>query len=323
MFKKVIDVINNNKSFLITAHMNLEGDALGSELAFYRMLKKLNKEALVYNQDPVPYNYTFLPYSKIIKNEVPRNKKGEEKRFDVGVVLDSSDASRTGIVKDYLSCVRLILNIDHHISNTNFGDTNWIEPTASSASEMVYRICKKLNVIDRDIALCLYTGIFIDTGGFTYANTSYKVHKVIADLLRYGIKPHIIEETLRSLCIPEDLKFIGRIISSLKFDARRKICWAVIENWEEKNYDLTEIIFSIMRLLKSPEVFLLFKKVDEKKIRVNFRSRRRVDVNRIAKFFGGGGHKRASGTTIEGSLSKVEKNVIAFIRRYTNGFVKK
>lgn len=313
MIKKIIEKIKTGKKFLITAHMNLEGDALGSELAMYALLKKLNKKAVIYNNDPTPEIYKFLPNSRVIKNEL------KEDKFDVALVLDCSDSSRTGKVQDYLSRVDCIVNIDHHISNTYFGDVNWVQPHISSACQMLYKLCERLKIMDKNIALCLYTGIFTDTGSFSYTNTDKETHRVVSNLMEYPLKPHRIYENIHSLCDDQDLKLIGRIISSLKFDPKKKICWAKITEWEDKEYDLTEVIFSVMRLLKGVEVFLLFKRIDRKRVRVNFRSRSRVDVNRVAQFFGGGGHKSASGTTIEDTLDGAEKKVIAFIRRYTNG----
>lgn len=317
LLKKIVEKINSSKSFLITAHMNLEGDALGSELATYILLKKLKKRVVIYNNDSTPGIYDFLPFSRVIKNTI------NEDKFDVAMVLDCSDVSRAGKVKDSLSKAGCIINIDHHISNTNFGDINWVEPSSGSAAQLIYHLCNKFKIMDKNIALCLYTGIFTDTGNFTYVNTNSQTHKVVASLMEYNLHPHKIYETIHSLCAPVDLTFIGKIISSLKFDSRRKICWATIIKWQDKNYDLTEVVFSIMRLLKDPEILLLFKKVNRHRTRVNFRSRGRVDVNRIAKFFGGGGHKNASGTTVEESLERTEKKVISFAKRYTNGIKRK
>lgn len=317
LLKKIVEKISESRSFLITAHMNLEGDALGSELATYILLKKLKKRAAIYNNDPTPGIYHFLPFNRVIKNS------WDEAKFDVAMVLDCSDVSRTGKVKDVLGRAECIVNIDHHISNTNFGDINWVEPFSGSAAQMIYLLCDKFKIMDKNIATCLYTGIFTDTGSFTYANTDSQTHKIVASLMKYNLHPHKIYESVHSLCNPPDLDFIGKIISSLKFDPRKKICWAAINKWQTKNYDLTEVVFSIMRLLKEPEVFLLFKRVDRNRTRVNFRSRGRVNVNRIAKFFGGGGHRNASGTTVEESLDRVEKKVIAFTKRYTNGAKRK
>lgn len=310
--KKIVDKIKHGKSFLITAHMNLEGDALGSQLGMYLLLKKLKKKVVIYDHDRVPEIYKFLPSIRVIKNEPVSGK------FDVALVLDCSDSSRTGKVKDSLSSADLIINIDHHISNTYFGDINWVEPFSSSASEMVYQLCEKFKVIDKNIALCLYTGIHTDTGSFNYASTSSHTHRVISKLMEYPIRPDVVYEKLHSLCVPSDLDFIGKIISSLKFDPAGKICWAKMTDWKDKNYDLNEIVFNTMRLIKDIEVLILFKKVAANRTRVNFRSRSRIDVNQIAKFFSGGGHKRASGATLDDNLIQAEKKVISYVRRYTD-----
>jgi phosphoesterase RecJ-like protein len=314
---KIVDIIKEHKKFLVTAHVNLEGDALGSELAMYLLLRKLNKQVDVVNNDPTPQAYSFLPRARVIKNDI------KDTRYDAVMVLDCSDSFRTGRVKDFLGRARYIINIDHHISNTFFGDINWVDPTASSASEMMFKLCKEFRIMDSKIALCLYTGIFTDTGNFTYANTSKKVHKIVSELIKYNLSPHKVHENLYSFCKAQDVRLIGRIMTSLKTTSNNKIVWAVIRKWPKKEYDLTEVIFTTMRLIKGAEVFVLFKKAGKNKIRVNFRSRAKVDVNRVAKFFGGGGHKRASGTTVYDSLGSVEKKVIAFIKRYTNGNRKK
>lgn len=307
MIKEIIEKINKSKTFLITAHMNLEGDALGSELASYIALRKMGKKVVICNHDFTPESYNFLPFAKVIKNEF------KEKKVDVAMVLDCSDPFRTGKIKDYLSRAECVINIDHHISNSYFGDINWVEPKASSACQVLYELWHKLGIIDKKSAICLYTGIFTDSGGFTYTSTNSRTHEIAADLLRYGIAPNKIYEQLRSLCSPRDLKTLSLIMSSLKFDSTGKVCWAVLKVWEEKDYDLTEIIFSMMRLLKRVEVLILLKKIDKNKVRINFRSRAAVDVNKIAKVFGGGGHKRASGATVEGELEAVEQKVISYL----------
>lgn len=315
MLKKIIERIKQGKKFMISAHMNLEGDALGSELAVYNLLKCLGKKATIFNHDRTPQAYQYLPGVCDIKHSIDAND-----RYDAAIIVDCSDPERTGRVKDYFSRSDCVINIDHHISNTLFGDLNFVKPKASSACEILYELCLKMKVVNDDIALCLYTGIFTDTGKFTYASVTQDTHQVVANLMKFNIKPQDVYENVHSLCTPEDLAFINKIISALKFDSDKRICWATTTKWEEKEYDLTEIIFSTMRLLKGVEVFLLFKKLHDDEIRVNFRSRSVVDVNKIAKFFGGGGHQRASGATVKGSLKGVESKVIDCVKKQARYF---
>ena len=307
--KRIIEKIKQAKTFLVSAHVGLEGDALGAELAAYILLKKLKKKVTVYNADFTPETYKFLPFNRVIKHKLGKQ------HFDVALILDCSDSSRTGKVEGRLKSADCLINIDHHISNTYFGDLNWVEPKMSSASQMVYQLCRKLKIMDKDIALCLYTGIATDTGSFSYASTDYKTHQAISELMKYNISPDIIYRNLHSLCTLADLGFVGKIISSLKIDTQRRICWAVIKNWKDTEYDLGEIIFSLMRLLKNIDALILFKRVSKNRTRVNFRSNAEIDVNKVATFFGGGGHKRASGTTIEKPIEVAEKKVIDFIKR--------
>ena len=134
--KKVINCIKKNKVFLITTHQNLEGDALGSEIAFYILLRKLGKKATMVNQDPTPQEYRFLKGASLIK----RYRHNMKYKFDVLVVLDCSDKSRSGCVADLAVSGQPVINIDHHISNDKFGEINWILPDASSVSEMIYQL---------------------------------------------------------------------------------------------------------------------------------------------------------------------------------------
>ena len=137
--------------------------------------------------------------------------------------------------------------------------------------------------------------------------------------MKYNVVPQNIYEKLSSLCTPCDIKYISKVLSSIKYDISRKMAWVCCDYFDKKDYDLAEIIFFTMRLMKDIEVFILFKRMSENCVRVNFRSRSVVDVNRIAKYFGGGGHKRASGVSIDGRLVHVEKKVINYIKDFING----
>jgi len=316
--KKVVASIKNNKNFLITSHTNPEGDALGSELAFYNILKKLGKNATVINEDSLPYGYDFLPNkNKIIKFK--GNLKNIE--FDCFVVLDCSDLSRTGEVYRLNSQQKPILNIDHHISNQKFGNINWVEPHASSCSEMIYKLYKALRLaLDKGTAILLYTGILTDTGSFCYSNATSFTHRAISELLKFNLDiPQIYKSIYENIPFP-DMKLLTRILPDIRREAKGRIVWFQIKQNMLKNkklsFDLSEHILSFGRAIKDAQVVVLFKENlgVKNEIRVNFRSQGKVDVNKIAQFFGGGGHKTASGATVRGKIDNVRRRVLAKIK---------
>jgi phosphoesterase RecJ-like protein len=316
--KKAIACIKRNKRFLITAHTNLEGDALGSELAFYKLIRRMRKEAIIINEDPLPYGYGFMPQAGNIKRF---NKKFRDMEFDCFVTLDCSDLKRCGEVAKLASCAKTILNIDHHISNENFADINWVDPKASSCSELIYRLYKKLGIpFDKETAILLYVGILTDTGSFRYTNTSWLTHKIASELLKYGLDVSGIYQNAFENIPFADLKLLTKILPAIRRDPSGRIIWFEIKNKILKHrkicLDLSERLLSFARSIKDVEVAVIFKenlKVKDE-IRVNFRSQGKVDVNRIASFFGGGGHRTASGATVKGKLETVARKVLAKIK---------
>lgn len=317
--KKVVACIRSHKNFLITSHANLEGDALGSELAFYRILKKLGKSAAIVNEDAVPCGYDFLPN----KDSIIKFKKNmKDIRFDCFVLLDCSDLRRTGEVYTLNSKIqRPVLNIDHHISNEGFGDINWIQPDASSCCEMIYKLHKKLRLsLDRDTALLLYVGMLTDTGSFRYSNATSFTHKAVSELLKYNLEPPKIYKNIYENVPLEDMKLLSKILPRIKVAGKGAIAWFQIKRntlrHKRLSFDLTETLLSFARAIKDVEVAVLFKENlgvrDE--VRVNFRSQGKIDVNRIAQVFGGGGHRTASGATVKGNIDQVIKKVLAKIK---------
>ncbi|MGA2774607.1 MAG: bifunctional oligoribonuclease/PAP phosphatase NrnA [Candidatus Omnitrophota bacterium] len=316
--KKAVETIRKNKSFLITAHTNPEGDALGSELAFYLLLRKLGKEAVIVNEDSALYGYEFLPGIDNIRRYKSESQKFN---FDCFVTLDSSDLKRTGEVYRLNCNNKPVFNIDHHISNTKFGNVNWVEPGASSCSEMIYRLYKAMKVgIDKDAALALYTGILTDTGSFRYSNTSSFTHHAVAELLKYGIDvPEVYKCAYENIPF-EDMKLLIKILPEIKRCVKGKLIWfQVPHNLLKRNkvsFDLAEHLLTFGREIKGVDVVALFKEnlgvKDE--IRVNLRSQSRVDVNEIASYFGGGGHKAAAGITIRGKIDEIRRKVLAKIK---------
>lgn len=316
--RRVIDCIKTHKTFLITAHQNLEGDALGSEIAFYKLLKKLGKSAVMVNQDSTPREYRFLKGSDLIK----RYRHNMKLKFDVLVMLDCSGKTRCGSVADLVKFGQPVVNIDHHISNTQFGNINWVLPTASSASEMVYKLYKIMRIkIDADVAQILYVGILTDTGSFRYTNTTSFIHQVAAELLKFNLDVSKIYRNIYETISFSDMSLLPKILLTLERYASGKIITLKVKKrfFEGRKvyFDLTENVLNFGRLIRGSEVCVLFKEQQDETggIRVNLRSQgSKVDVNHVAQFFGGGGHKTASGCTISGSLETVKRKVIKKIK---------
>lgn len=317
--KKVAAAIRKHNSFLITVHTSPEGDALGSELAFYHLLKKLGKKAIIINEDPLPVEYDFLPEKENIQ-AYKANLKDID--FDCLVVLDCSDLNRTGEVYKLNNDNKPVINIDHHISNINFGTLNLVEAKASSASEIVYGLYKEMQVpFDQDSAFLLYVGIMTDTGSFRYSNTTSYTHRASAELVRFGFD---IRKTYSNIYenIPfADAQLLVKVLSRAHLAANGKIAWvelpAKLLRHKKLSFDLSDHILSFIRSIKDTQVVALFRENlgTKNEIRFNLRSSGIVDVNKVAQAFGGGGHKSAAGCTISGKLKDVRRKVIAKIRQ--------
>ncbi len=311
--------IKSHNNFLIASHTNMEGDALGSQLGFYFLVRKMNKRACMVNEEKVPYGYEFLPALDRIRHFKENFKSG---KFDSFVALDCSDLKRSGEVS-LLAVNKPVLNIDHHISNSNFGQVNWVEPGFSSASEMVYRLYKEMGVeLDKNSALALYSGILTDTGSFRFSNTSSDTHFAAGDLLNYGIDVAAIYKNIYGSIPYSDLRLLTRILPTMKTALGGKIVWfevpkQVLKKQDGIFFDLSETLLTFARTLKGLEVAVLFREnfAAGREVRVNFRSQGKVDVNKIANFFGGGGHKNASGCTIKDmTIEKVSRIVLKKIK---------
>jgi phosphoesterase RecJ-like protein len=316
--KKLVAALKEKNNFLITTHVNLEGDALGSELAFYRLLKALGKRAIVLNDDIIPYGYEFLSDTRLIRR-FDRRMRGL--KFDCLAALDCSDLGRCGAIANLDLRDKFVINIDHHISNQKFGDINWVKPQASSTSEMIYRLYKKMGIaFDKNVATLLYAGMLTDTGSFRYSNTSAFTHQAIADLVSHGLNVRQIYNNIYENIPFSDMQLLAEILPRMRRFAGGKVVWFAIPRnmWKGKKifFDLSEHILSFGRSIKDVEVVVLFKENlgQRQEVRVNLRSHGKVDVNALAHLFGGGGHRTASGCTIPGKIENAKRQVLSKIK---------
>ncbi|MFA5177237.1 MAG: bifunctional oligoribonuclease/PAP phosphatase NrnA [Candidatus Omnitrophota bacterium] len=317
--KKAAAAIKKYNRFLVSAHTSPEGDALGSELALYFLLKKLGKQAVIINEDPLPPEYSFLAGKDSIRLYAPALK---DISFDCAVILDCTDLGRIGEVSRLINDALPVINIDHHISNKKFGAVNWVDAQASSASEMVFRLYKEMRLpFDADSALPLYVGIMTDTGSFRYSNTSVFTHKAAGELLRFGFNVPLVYRSIYENIPFTDIQLLIKTLSHIHRTSAGKIAWvelpAKLLRHKKLSFDLTDHILSFIRGIRDIQAAVLFKENlgVRNEIRVNLRSTGLVDVNKVAQAFGGGGHKTASGCTVHGKLEDVRKKVIAKIQQ--------
>lgn len=308
---QVIEAIKKYKRFLITAHVNLEGDSLGSQLAMKELLEKLGKNAFIYDSDPVPEHYKFLPKAGDVMNKID-----ESAVFDAALVLDCPTLRRTGKVAGFIKD-KFIINIDHHISNEKFGKINWVDAEASSAGEMVYALFKKMGLAPtKEAALYLYIAILTDTGSFNYENTSSVTHEIAGELLGYGLDPALVSEQVYERRSIEDIKLLGEVLSSIKVTKEGDVAYLEVTRkmLKDTGADIakSEGLVNYARSIDKVRVAMLFR--EDSKVRdsihVSFRSKGDIDVNAIAQVFGGGGHAKASGCVITGAISEAEKKVL-------------
>ncbi len=314
-FEEITKVVQMNNNFLITSHMNLDGDGIGSELAFYFILKKLNKNPIILNQDRLPKIYDFLPGSNKVRHL--EDNCIDPKSIDVGIVLDCSNIKRIGKTYEIFKNIETVINIDHHNSNENYGDLNYIDSSASSVGEIIYEF---INFIDSDllddkISTSLYTAIITDTGSFRYSNVSSKTFKVAADLTSYKIKPHLIADNIYNKNTYTGLKLLGKALLTLEVDSSNYFSWLTITrkmlNETKAKDEEIEGIIDIATTLNNIEISILFRETKENKIKVSFRSKGNFNVNKFAGKFKGGGHPNAAGCLCSGRLDEIKEKILS------------
>lgn len=314
LMNDIITQLRNAEKIAILPHVSVDGDALGSSLALGLALKKLGRDIIIYTEEEVPDVYSFLPGLGLA-----RIYGGEDVRYDLAVVLDTGDLQRLGRRVDIFNTAAGTINIDHHSTNTGFAVYNHVSVVSSSVGEIIYQILKMMGFyIDSEMALCLYVAISTDTGGFRYSNTTQLTHQIAADLVSSGVDVAETSRRIFETVSVSKVRLAGRAINSLQLFEEEKVALLVlteedIRSTGAKDEDCDGIV-NIARNIKGVEVGVLLRQRENDEIRVNLRSNAWVDVAQIAKIFGGGGHKRAAGFTVNGRVDDVKEKVMREIR---------
>ncbi len=312
MFQKIKDIVDRGKRFLLSTHVDPDGDAVGSAFALAFALQGLGKEAVVYLQDAVPYRYRSLPRPSGLSRQLP------EGVFDAVFVVDCGSLFRVGKSQELLKQKGLLINIDHHVANDAFGQINILDERASSTSEMLYLVLKALNVpFTLDIAANLYTGILTDTGSFRYDNTTERSFSICEELIGLGVNPASIASEVYESHPKERLRLLCLVLGTLETFFEDRLALAHVDagmfSQTGTNSEYTEGFVEYLREIDTVEVACFLRQISGGKYKVSMRSKNSVDVSSIARSFGGGGHRKAAGCTIEGDLETVRKRLVGAI----------
>jgi len=314
--KKIIQTINKHKRFLISTHVNPDPDALCSELALALYLKSIGKTVTVVNEEDVPSRFYFLPGSKSIKSR----KAISRLDYEVAIVVDCGDLNRIGNVQELLDKDKMLINIDHHITNDHFGTINYIDSKASSTCEMLFTLLKqgKCKLTD-NIALHLYAGIMTDTGSFRYENATAETHMIVGELRKYNFSAYALYQKLYESIPVKDVKAFTNVVS--RFDELHKgrvVCVElekkVLSKFSE-DFDLRDMIFKYLRAIKGVELIIIFTESASKETRINLRSTATFNVAKMAHHFNGGGHRRASGCSVKDNMRNTRRIVLQYVKR--------
>lgn len=298
---EVVRHLGEAREIVIAAHVNPDGDAIGSTLAASLGLRKVGARTWpTWGDDPfiVPFNYAFLPGTDqlVPPNEVPRTA--------TMLALDCGALDRLGCLQESARTAECLINVDHHAGNQHFGDLNIVVTTASSTAELVTHLIKDIGIeLDADIATCLYTGIVTDTGRFQYGNSSPDILRLAAELLSYGVPSVKVAQEVFESSPFGFLKLVGRVLDRavLDKDAGFIYSWLKLNDLRDTGValDETEKLIDALRSTRSAEVAAMFKEQPNGGWRVSLRSKGPTSVGAIARANGGGGHELAAGFTAE------------------------
>jgi phosphoesterase RecJ-like protein len=310
--------IRTHDDFVIVSHLNPDGDAISSTCAVGWLLSQLGKRYIMVNEDTIPDKFEYLPGVEALH----RFDAEAYRVFDQGAIIsvDCADFSRIGAPSALFKNEIPFLNIDHHPTNDFFGDTHLIRTDAAATAEILFELIQHLGLtLDGSVSNALYTGIMTDTGGFRYSNTTPNVMQMAATLIASGAQGHILAEKLLESMTYSQLELLKRSLNNLHFREDKRVAWmsvslADIAATAAVIADLEGLV-NYARNVEGVEVGLLFKQQADNAYKVSFRSAGLVDVASIAKSFGGGGHKRAAGASLEGSLEEVQTKVLSAIAR--------
>lgn len=309
----VKEYILGHDDFLVISHLSPDGDAVGSSLAMANLLKNLNKRYTVVNEGSCPRKFSYL---HLFDEIIDLSQQSIQRSFKHIISVDVADMSRFGNAHHLFAENAYIVNIDHHPTNTLFGQLNLIRSDAASTTEILFDLIDQhfSHALDTHVAESLYTGLLTDTGGFRYANTNQAVLEKAAKLLSYDLKPAKIAERALETMTASFLELLKLSLNTLSFafDGKVAILSISLADLEKAGANREDVdgLVAYPRNIEGVEVGILLKEWSADEVKVSLRSKELVDVSGIAQKNGGGGHVRAAGFTYHGDLNQAKKHIL-------------
>jgi bifunctional oligoribonuclease and PAP phosphatase NrnA len=322
IFKPIIDFINKNDSFIITAHETPDGDAIGSECALSHILKKMGKRVQIINSDPTPNKFKFIDHDKEIvilktKQQIPENI--EEQAL---IILDTNDTNNIGkLAHLVLPRVKEYFIIDHHDIELDIHSGNIVQKNASSTAEILYQIIKVLGIeIDYPVALALFTAIVYDTGSFVYPKTTAFTFQIAYEMVEKGVNPNFVYTQVYECNSISSVILQSRVLASLELVLHSHVAIQVMLRdtivSSGAKYEEADQIINIPLKAEAVKVSIFFKEDSAGLMRCSLRSKGQIDVAEIAKQYGGGGHRNAAGFKCHEPMATIREKVLDKLKVY-------
>ncbi|MBE0582829.1 MAG: bifunctional oligoribonuclease/PAP phosphatase NrnA [Desulfofustis sp.] len=307
MVRQIAEQIQNNRHFLVAAHENPDGDAIGSTLALALALRDMGKAVVAYNIDGIPETMDFLPGSDFLVDKIPENA-----HFDVAFVLDSGELERAALPKT--NQYRTLINIDHH-PHSSFGDLCYLDTVASATAVLIYRLLLACNYqLSLSVAKALYLGILSDTGSFRYSSANQETFDIAGQLIGMGVDPWEVSSSLYESHSPERMRLLGLVLPTLQISScGRYASMVMTRDILAESGALEEHADGFVnypRSIRGVEVALFFNQIEEDRFKISMRSRGTIDVGSLARQLGGGGHHNAAGAILFSTTLSEAKSAV-------------
>lgn len=313
--QRIIDTVRDCQTICVVGHIRPDGDCIGSQLGLTLALRNAGKDAVCWNQDPVPAKLAFMDPDKVVTT--PKANK----RFDCVIATDAASYERIGTVTEFIKDRGVLINIDHHGSNTKYGDINWISADQPSSGELIFQLMQAANwPITPVIANCLFTAVSTDTGSFQYPSTLPSTYHTAAALVEKGADLGLIcKEVYQSYPLSR-VRLLRHVYNSFRLTHNNEIVYFWLKPADFARTGATtmdsEGLIDHVRDIEPVVVACVFEELEPEVTRISLRSKtEKVNVSAIAQLFGGGGHPAAAGARIQGRPLSVQRKVLQAVRK--------